>query len=93
MPGFAPVETSSMILVRGLLRSGRRLTRISRHQVATEVATGTMIDLGVLPRRSSAPDRHDNAQGLARHASASAFLDSLRAEARALGQLCGPGNP
>ncbi|PWK55215.1 LysR family transcriptional regulator [Silicimonas algicola] len=41
------VETSSMVMVRGLLQSGRRLTIISRNQVATEVRTGLMRELPV----------------------------------------------
>ena len=41
------VETSSMVMVRGLLQSGRRLTVISRNQVATEVRTGLMRELPV----------------------------------------------
>lgn len=39
-PQSALVETSSMILVRGLLNQSDRLTMLSRHQVATEMRGG-----------------------------------------------------
>lgn len=39
------VETSSLILIRGLLIGSDRLTIISRHQVAREIADGVLVEL------------------------------------------------
>lgn len=72
------VETSSMVLVRGLLQSGQRLTIISRNQVATEVRTGLMYELPVVLKHSPRPIGFTKRQGWVPTSIQQAFIDRLR---------------
>jgi len=40
------VETSSMVLMRGVLQGSDRLAIISRHQIAPEIAAGILVQIG-----------------------------------------------
>lgn len=76
------IETSSMILVRGLLQSGNRLTIISRNQVATEVENGFMVELPVALNHTPRPIGLTHRTDWEPTAPQSAFLAALREDGR-----------
>jgi len=71
------VETSSMVMVRGLLESGQRLTIISRNQVATEVRTGLMFELPVALQDAHRPIGYTKRQGWVPTSVQQSFIEML----------------
>ncbi len=72
------VETSSMVMVRGLLESGQRLTIISRNQVATEVRTGLMYELPLALEDAPRPIGLTKRPGWVPTSVQQSFIDALR---------------
>jgi DNA-binding transcriptional LysR family regulator len=86
--GIAPpkgmIETSSLILVRGLLMASDRLTIISTHQISHELEFGLFVPVLVDMAGSERPIGITIRRGWRPTAAQEAFLDHLRAASRAL---------
>ncbi|MCT7376707.1 LysR family transcriptional regulator [Chelativorans salis] len=72
------VESSSLILIRGLLLGSDRLTIISRHQIARELEEGVLTTLDFTLDGSDRPIGITTRRGWSPTATQSLFLDMLR---------------